>query len=272
MCCGLKFTLWSLKTERIGRPRNAACLGIRIDNRMRRRQQSSRVQRISQAFIFFRGKPTHVSYSVHSLEDVLLRVLIILQNHVAVGKRRNIKTTKKEQPTAQTGGVHNDQHRAVCTPHSTLCIAVYFIVFRRMRLTHSAVVNKAYVKRWNLNEVTTPARNNWHKQEQAASRSSVEPKIERVRFGSCEERRPRDASPVSVVFGVDRGRVFGIVAARTTSSATSAAAAAAAAAVLLLLCGFLSSQAQKNMNTGFVRTRKLSHAAKSPRETLMAIN
>ena len=93
-----------------------------------------------------------------------------------------------------------------------------------------------------------------------------------MRFGSCEERRPRDASPVSVVFGVDRGRVFGIVAARTTSSATSAASAAAAAAVLLLLCGFLSSQAQKNMNTGFVRTRKLSHAAKSPRETLMAIN
>ena len=135
---------------------------------MRRRQQSSRVQRISQAFIFFRGKPTHVSYSVHSLEDVLLRVLIILQNHVAVGKRRNIKTTKKEQPTAQTGGVHNDQHRAVCTPHSTLCSSddsrslypVYFSAFCRMRLTHSVVVSEAYVKRCNLNEVTTTGRKN----------------------------------------------------------------------------------------------------------------
>ena len=41
------------------------------------------------------------------------------------------------------------------------------------------------------------------------------------------ERLPRDASLVSVVFGVGQGQVFGIAAARTTSSATSAAAAAA---------------------------------------------
>ena len=52
-----------------------------------------------------------------------------------------------------------------------------------------------------------------------------------MRFGSSEERRPRDASPVSVVVGVDRGQVFGVVAARITTSATSAAAAVAAAAV-----------------------------------------
>ena len=55
------------------------------------------------------------------------------------------------------------------------------------------------------------------------------------------------------LFGVDRGQVFGVVAARTTISASSSAAAA----VLLSLCGLLSSQAQKNTKTGFVRNRKL---------------
>ena len=38
---------------------------------------------------------------------------------------------------------------------------------------------------------------------------------------------PRDASSVSVIFGNDRGQVFGVVAARATASATAPAAAAA---------------------------------------------
>ena len=102
-----------------------------------------------------------------------MRVLFISplkkkENHVAVGKRK-VKTKKKEHPTtAQTSGVHNDQHRAVCTLNSTLdssedscsLYTVYFSAFRRMRLTHSAVVSKAYVKRCKLNEETTHARKN----------------------------------------------------------------------------------------------------------------
>ena len=59
-----------------------------------------------------------------------------------------------------------------------------------------------------------------------------------------EEGRPRDASPASVVFGVDRGQVFG-VAARINSSATSAVAAAAFFAV-----GSSRSKPKKNTTTG----------------------
>ena len=73
-----------------------------------------------------------------------------------------------------------------------------------------------------------------------------------MRFGSSEERRPRDASPVSVVFRVDRGLGFGVVAARTTTSATSAAASA-----VFVVWVPLVRQAKKTrkQQVGFVRTR-----------------
>ena len=106
---------------------------------------------------------------IHSLEDMLVRVLFISSITWPMQKEQS-SHKKKEQPTAaaQTSGVHNDQHRAVFTPYSTLCsrgvtrslctAAVYFSAFLRIRLTHSAVVSKAYVKRCNLNEITTPAK------------------------------------------------------------------------------------------------------------------
>ena len=151
------------KTAQCSAPR------IGIDNRMRQRQQPCRVQRISRAPVFFLGKlrTYHMRY-IHSLVDVLVRTrFVYFSNHVG-GAKRTVKPSKKEQPTAaaQTSGVHNDQHRAVGTPHSTLCssddfrslyAAVYLNAFLRIRLTHSAVVSKAYVKRCNLNEITTPA-------------------------------------------------------------------------------------------------------------------
>ena len=86
------------------------------------------------------------------------------------------------------------------------------------------------------------------KQEQAASRESVGPKKERLRFGSSEERRPGDASPVSVVFRVDRVQVLGVVAARTTTCATSAAAAAAAAAAAFVMWVPLVASPKKHEN------------------------
>ena len=153
------------KTAQCSAPR------IGIDNRMRQRQQPCRVQRISRAPVFFLGKlrTYHMRY-IHSLVDVLVRTrFVYFSNHVG-GAKRTVKPSKKEQPTAaaQTSGVHNDQHRAVFTPYSTLCsrgvtrslctAAVYFSAFLRIRLTHSAVVSKAYVKRCNLNEITTPAK------------------------------------------------------------------------------------------------------------------
>ena len=59
--------------------------------------------------------------------------------------------------------------------------------------------------------------------------------------------------------GVDRGQVFGVVAARTTTIATSAAAAAAAAAFVVW---FLSSQAQKTRKQVlYVLVSSCSHVA-----------
>ena len=135
---------------------------------------------------------------------------------------------EKEEKSRQQKN-NNQQHKqAACTTTSTercahctahfssredsrsLYTAVYISAFRRMRHTHSAVVCKAYRSNDACSEKLTRKR--------ASCQQSIRrTKKRRVRFGSSEERRPRDASPVSVVFGVDRGQVFGVVAARTTT-------------------------------------------------------
>ena len=64
----LKLTFRLLKTERSGRPRNAACLGRGIDNRMRRRQQPYRLEyseSLAPLFFFKAKLPTyHMRYAV----------------------------------------------------------------------------------------------------------------------------------------------------------------------------------------------------------------
>ena len=92
-----------------------------IDNRMRRRQQPCRAQRISRALGFFLVKlrTYHIRYIVWRMCSYAF--CLFLQSHVAVGKRK-VKTSKKEQATAaaQTNkrsaqrpaqsGVHTAQH------------------------------------------------------------------------------------------------------------------------------------------------------------------
>ena len=89
-----------------------------------------------------------------------------------------------------------------------------------------------------------------------------------MRFGSSEERRPRDASPVSVVIGVDRGQVVRVVAARTATSAASAAAAAAAAAFVAWVRLVAS---PKNTKTGLYVLAKLMQPCRLG-NILVAIN
>ena len=119
-----------------------------------------------------------------------------------------------------------------------------------MRLNHSAVVSKGYVRRWNIKQTNDASSEKLTKKSEAASRASVGPKKvesdQKMKKAVWIVRREasRDASPVSVIFGVDRGQVFGD------------AAACATARVLLflhlllfLLCGFLlSRQAKKHEN------------------------
>ena len=87
---------------------------------------------------------------------------------VAVGESK--VTTTKEQRTTQAGCTTTSaEGRAHLTAHFTAAkeppACIYFSAFRRMRLTHSAVISKTYVKKnvGNLNEATTPARKNIQK-------------------------------------------------------------------------------------------------------------
>ena len=82
--------------------------------------------------------------------NVLVCVLFISQESiVAVGKSK--VTSTKEQRTTQawckTTSIEGRVHR---TAHFTAArkpaACIYFSAFRRMRLTHSTVVRKAYVK------------------------------------------------------------------------------------------------------------------------------
>ena len=57
-----------------------------------------RVQRISRALGFFVGKATHVSYTVHSLEDVLVCVLCTSPKSRGRWKKKKSQDNKKEKP------------------------------------------------------------------------------------------------------------------------------------------------------------------------------
>ena len=148
---------------------------------------------------------------------------LFLQDHVAVGKRKKVKrttpppTNSTNKRRAQTTSTERCAHRTVHFSSSgdsrSLDTTVHFIAFRRMRLTHSAVCGKRGICR-----KMEPERKKRRLLEKTDTKKSMLPaehpsdqKKKRVRFGSSEEMRPRDASPVSIVFGVDRGQVFGAV-------------------------------------------------------------
>ena len=90
------------------------------------------------------------------------------QNHVVVGTEEKSNQNKNNQQHKQAACTttstercaHRTAHSSSSEDSRSLYTAVYFSVFRRMRLTHSAVASKANVNIWNLNEVTTPARKN----------------------------------------------------------------------------------------------------------------
>ena len=107
------------RTKRKTAQYSVPCRGI--DNRMRRRQQPcTRAQRISRALVFFLGKATHVSHALHSLEDVLVRVLFISPRSRGRWKKKSQDNNKKRTTNNSTnkrrarrpaqGGVHTAQH------------------------------------------------------------------------------------------------------------------------------------------------------------------
>ena len=116
-----KFTFRSLKTER---SEDRAMQRALAEESTTECDEGSNPVEYSESLapsFFFLGKATHVSKRGTQFGGCARARFVYFSKHrVAVGKRRKVKTTKKQQPTAQTSGVHNDQHRAVCTLHSTL--------------------------------------------------------------------------------------------------------------------------------------------------------
>ena len=103
------------------------------------------------------------------------------KNIVAVGKSE-VTTTKEQRPHRKSGRATTTTERlAHRTAHFTAArkptACIYFGAFRRMRITHSAVVSKEYVKEnvGNLDEATTPSRKKRHHKEQTTSRAFVGP-------------------------------------------------------------------------------------------------
>ena len=136
------------------------------------------------------------------------------------------KSRQRNRATnSSTSGVDNGQYRAACTPHSTLCRSENsrsLCIFQRLpsEAANSARWLARHVKKCSLNEATTP-RQNRHQKEQTASRASDQEK--KNVFSLSDERCPRDASPVSVVFGVDRGQLLASRFAQLPFVATSTA-------------------------------------------------
>ena len=104
---------------------------------------------LSRAAWTFLGKVRTRHMRHTSWVDVLKSVLFIYQKPIeAVGKS---KDTTKEQRTTQAGCTTTSTERrarrnAQFTKASKPTASIYFSVFRRIRLTHSAIVCKAYAK------------------------------------------------------------------------------------------------------------------------------
>ena len=194
-------------------------------------------------------------------------ISLTIENHVAVEQEQSRPQHKRnDQQHKQAAYTTTSTYQcALRTAHFSssedspgLYTAVYIGAFRRMRPTHSAVVSKIYVEILNITRSKGRLLEKTDKKEQAASRESVGPK----NVESDQKKKvvwivrgeaPRNASPASVIFGVYRGHVFGVVAARVTASATAAAAAAAAFVMWVPLVA----ASKNNTKTCIVRTRRL---------------
>ena len=135
-------------------------------------------------------------------------IVRFLQKDVAAGKRQ---VTRAKKNNEQKGGVHKDQHRGACTPHSMLCRSedshsLHTPVFQRLPsdAAYSAALWLArHGKTSNLSEATMPLKNRYEKRSKLRAEHPIK---KRRALRSSEERYPRHASPVSVVFAVDRVR------------------------------------------------------------------
>ena len=145
--------------------------------------------------------------------DVLVRVLFISQKQIVVVGKSKVTTTKEQRATQAGCTATSTERRAHRTAHFTAArkptACIFFSAFRRMRLTHSAVVSKAYVKTDREAKRSNNASSVKNTQERAIYKKSIRrTKRTGQRYRSSKERCPRDGSPLSVIVGVDRGHVL----------------------------------------------------------------
>ena len=123
-----------------------------------------------------------------------------------------------ETTTNRTSRVHNDQHRAACTLYRALhssheSRSLQYISAPSVRcglltaLWQQGISKEMY--HGNLNDSTNPSRGKKTQNGTNCKRTEIRrTKQRRERVRSSKARRTRDASPVSVVFGEDRGQVL----------------------------------------------------------------
>ena len=140
----------SLITERSGRPRNAACPAEGSTSECDGGRNPAEYSECLTSWVFPR-QATRVSYAVHRMCSY---AFVYFSKKITGHWKRTIQTTK-EQRTVQTActttGTERRAHRTahfVAARNPAACI--YFSAFRRMRLTHNALVRKAHVKKWTM--------------------------------------------------------------------------------------------------------------------------
>ena len=142
--------------------------------------------------------------------------LFLQKNHVR--GRWKKKSQDNKGTTNSTSSVHNDQHRAACTLYRALhssqeSRSLQYISAPSVRcglltaLWQQGISKEMY--HGNLNDSTNPSRGKKTQNGTNCKRTEIRrTKQRRERVRSSKARRTRDASPVSVVFGEDRGQVL----------------------------------------------------------------
>ena len=131
------------------------------------KESSEQSQASKQTYIYMTNTRHQVHTNTYAVCSSVPRLWIVFLEHGggALGIFKSPVCTYNQAWTFSLSASHNfsflskrSGRRMPPAERSALYNRIYLSVFRRMRLTHSAVVSEAYVKRLNLKEETTPAR------------------------------------------------------------------------------------------------------------------
>ena len=171
---------------------------------------------------------THASYAAHKLGGRAQKRFIYLSKTY---RGRWKKQRHNKRAKNNTSRVHNDQHRAACAPQRT--------IYKSQQTNSQHIFQRlpsdtAYSQRDSMQGICKKCTMGTSKKQRRLLRKKdimkrqlqgEHPSDQTIieRFRSSKERRPRDASPVSVAFRADRGQVLVYRFAQLSFAATSTA-------------------------------------------------